>query len=266
MKSKFLVAFLCITSYAKASDSLVLQIEVATSFFTTDHLENIYYITVENEIVKYEWQTKETFTFSNKQLGKPSYIDVSNPLKVLVLYPDFNTIAWLDNTLSSIQLLKLNQLPDDKDYLVTTVCAGQQDNVFWIFDQLSNKLISLDERGNTLFASEAFTDMFFNPYIPQQLLFENNTVYVKCTSNEILLFDVFANYVSAMDIESEGFLQITEKNFLYVKSGMLFITQGSLYNTTYYKLPAEDVLQAQISGDKLFLRTGKYVSVYTTHY
>jgi hypothetical protein len=244
----------------------VLQIHVTASFFTTDHLQDIYYINAENEVVKYEWQTKETFTYSNKQLGKPTYIDASNPLKVIVLYPDFNTIAWLDNTMSVIQTLKLNQLPDNKNYLATTLCSGQQDNVFWIFDQISNKLICLDERGNTLLASETFTDMFYTSYIPQQLLFENNTVYVNCISNEILLFDVFANYASAIDIESEGFLQITEKNFLYLKSEMLYVTQGSLYNTSYYKLPEESVLQVQANGEKLFLRTGKSIFVYAAQY
>ncbi|MBC8045930.1 MAG: hypothetical protein H7Y00_03995, partial [Fimbriimonadaceae bacterium] len=222
MKNKLFIVFLFITSLAKASDSLVLQLDVTASFFTTDHLQSIYYINDKDEIVKYESKTLEHFTYSNKQLGKPTYIDAGNPLKIIALYPDFNTVVWLDNTLSAIQILKLNQLPDQKNYLATTICRGQEDNTFWIFDISSNRLIQLDDRGSTLLQSEVFTDMFPYELIPKQLLFANETLYVNCESNEILLFDVFGNYVSAMDIESEGYLQIIDKKFIFLKSQMLY--------------------------------------------
>jgi hypothetical protein len=263
LKNKLTIIFLFITFAATAADSLVLKIDATASFFTTDHLQNIYYINEKYEIIKYEYDTKQQRTFSNKQLGKPTYIDVTNPLKILVLYPDLNTIVWLDNTMSAMQVLKLNQLPEGKNYLAGVMCKGADDNTFWIFDKLSNKLIQIDERGNTMMQSEVFTDMLPGTYIPKQLLFANETIYVNCVSNEILLFDVFANYVSAMDIESEGLLQIVDKKFIFLKSQMLYMTEGSLYWEAYHTLPRSGVLQVQVQGDKMFILTEKDISVYT---
>lgn len=264
MKNKFLFILLFTVSFAHAADSLVLQIPVSASFFTTDHLQNIYYVNAENEVVKYDWQTKKSISYSNKLLGKPTYIDASNPLKILVLYPDFNTVCWLSNTMSAIQALKLNQLPGNKNYLATALCAGQQDNMFWIFDALSNKLLCIDEQGNTLYASETFTDMFTNAYQPLQLLFQNNTLYVNCSGNEILVFDVFANYVSTIQVESEGYVQIIDKNIIFLKSQMLHITNTSLHTAKNFTLPLSNILQLQVEADKLYVRTQNNIQIFST--
>lgn len=266
MKLNILIAFFLITSFAKAADSLLLQIPVQASFFTTDNLQNIYFVNEKDEIVKYEWQTQETFTYSNKQLGKPVYIDAKNPMKVVVLYADLNTAVWLDNTLSAIQTVNFNTLPDKRNYLAKAICKSDEDNAIWIFDALSNKIIKLDERGNTLILSEAFTDMFSAEYIPQQLFYDEQTLYVNCTDDQILLFDAFANFERILDIESAGIIQYINKKFIYLKTGMLHITEGNLYNTNRFVLPGEEALQAELENDKLYIRTGSGISVYSSAY
>lgn len=249
-------------SFLHAADSLVQKITVRSSFITTDNLQNLYFINEQNDLVLYHVLTKDSIFFSNKQLGTPTYIDATNPLKIMVLYPDFNTIVWLDNTLSQIQSLKLSQLPDGKNYLATALCKGQEENTFWIFDALSYKLIELDERGITLKRSEAFTDIFYSPYTPTQLIFSDQKLYVNTSAKEILVFDVFANYEKTLSFHPEGFIQILQKKFYYINTELFYATDEIALQSKFSPLPVYDALQAELSKDFLFLRTENYLFIF----
>ena len=81
---------------------LFFVIKVSALFFTTDNLQNIYAVTDDFKVVKYDSSGQLLHTYSNKSLGQPTSLDVSNPMKLMLYYKDFSTIVWLDNTLSEI--------------------------------------------------------------------------------------------------------------------------------------------------------------------
>src|SRR5688572_3667151 len=83
-------------------------------FFEADNFGNIY--TVKNEeLCKYLPNGKRHARYSNLRYGNITSLDVSNPLKILLYYRDFQQIIFLDNQLSvnsnpvSLELLGLEQ-------------------------------------------------------------------------------------------------------------------------------------------------------------
>lgn len=83
LKSNCFILFLCISFSVSATDSLLYSVDLTSSYFTTDHLQNLYYINGKNEVIKYEFNSGIEYTFSDKRLGKPTYIDASNPMQYL---------------------------------------------------------------------------------------------------------------------------------------------------------------------------------------
>ncbi|MEO7047207.1 MAG: hypothetical protein ABI091_18025, partial [Ferruginibacter sp.] len=66
------------------------------SFMDVDVLDNIYLITVDNQLVKINSNGDSVASFNDvKKYGNPTFIDVSNPLKILVYYQNFSTVVVL---------------------------------------------------------------------------------------------------------------------------------------------------------------------------
>lgn len=249
-----------------AADSLLYSVDVSATFFTSDHLQNLYYINTKNEVIKYEFSTGIEYTYSDKRLGKPTYIDASNPMKVLVFFPDFYTVAILDNTCSAISILNLSLTTDRNSYLPFVVCSEGQDNFIWMYDQLSRKLVKMDERGNKILESEPFDALFAEQVLPSQLLFYNQTLYLVDKNFRILMFDLYATFYNEIRTQTTGYIQVVNNTFAFLQDNKLQIIDNTLLSRKNYDLPLPDVLQVRIHPNTLFVRTATQIAVYTSTY
>ncbi|MDA3780091.1 MAG: hypothetical protein PF487_07745, partial [Bacteroidales bacterium] len=93
--------FTCLTSSLYGVGDLITKIEFSGDFFKIDNLNNIYLIDGA-DIDKQNFISGEKFHYNNEFLGEVSFLDVSNPFRILVYYKDFNQFIILDNTLSPI--------------------------------------------------------------------------------------------------------------------------------------------------------------------
>ena len=86
-----------ICSAQKITNQLLLNNKVDD--ITVDRDGYIYEVVYDN-LFKKNINGELKYSYSNKQLGKIGQLDVSNPLRPLILYKDLGVISILDNTLS----------------------------------------------------------------------------------------------------------------------------------------------------------------------
>ncbi len=254
MKNNLLIYFLISAIAVQASDSLIASLDVKTSYFTTDHLSNLYFINDKSEIIKYNVETADLLSYSNKQLGTPTYIDAANPFKILAFYPDFNSLVLLDNKLAELTILRLNITVDENNYLPSAICRERESDFIWIYDQLSRKLIKLDERGNKIVESEAFDQMFSDTISPRQIVCAKQNFFLLDQSGRILIFDAFANFHTALNYDIQSNMQITDDSYIFVSNDSASVISRDLYSGDKYRLPFHNVLQINIQNNLLFLR------------
>lgn len=262
MKNKLLILLLSISLHTHAEDSLILKLNVTSSYFTTDNLFNIYYINDNQEIIQYNYVDSTLRSYSNKQFGNPILIDASNALKILVFYSDYNTVVLLDNKLAELSVIKLSNNFNKNNYQPTAICKESESDFIWMYDDLSRKLIKLDESGNSAAESEAF-DQLFDFSIQEPKLFSvNNTLYLYSSIQGLLVFDNYANYMYTISEIPKTPDQINEKFFLCTLENdfLLYIFQTQI--ELLYPLPEINSLQTNLVGDKLFLRTAESISAY----
>ena len=101
-----------ICSAQKINNQLVLKNKADD--ITVDRYGYIYEVVYDN-LFKKNINGELQYSYSNKQLGKIGQLDVSNPLRPLVLYKDLGVISILDNTLS----LQENNI-DLNNFLIST--------------------------------------------------------------------------------------------------------------------------------------------------
>src|ERR1051325_1693811 len=99
---------------------LIKSIAINASILGTDKLGNCYVVKEKNELLKLNPQGDSLYSYTNTSLGRISFVGTSNPLKILVYYPDYSTIITLDNTLSQTGRINLLELGSN---MVSAACV-----------------------------------------------------------------------------------------------------------------------------------------------
>src|SRR4026208_887268 len=89
---------------------LLTSLNVDATFLTSDYLQNAYVITSQNSLVKIDSVGNILFTYNQNRFGQLEFADATNPLKLVLSYPDYQTVVMLDNTLSEVGTISLKQL------------------------------------------------------------------------------------------------------------------------------------------------------------
>lgn len=141
--SLFIALFYCL-QYTNAQDidaKLIAQLPLENyTFYSIDHLGNNYWIS-NNEIFL---QNKSTKSYKKPFLGSLSFVDIRNPLQLLLHYKDSNHIVLLDNQLDEIHTFSLqSQFPE----INAEIVASANKNNLWIYDKISKqiKLLNLSK-------------------------------------------------------------------------------------------------------------------------
>ena len=191
--------------------NLIKTINVNAQLITTDKLGNLY-IVANQEIFKYDANGTLLQKNSIKSLGNLAMLDVSNPMKIMAFFKDYNKIVFLDNMLaisgSSIDLASIG-------FDQATLASSSHDNGIWIYNSLNFELVRLEPALNNSHQSGNIAQLTGNAIKPTSLFETNNRVYLCDTTIGVLIFDVFGTYIKTIPIKSIQQQQV-EHNIKYV--------------------------------------------------
>ncbi len=229
MDKRAFVVFLFLYPYLLIGQSNwteIFKIEGSSDFIATDVLENIYRVD-QTELYKYDSQGKFQFRYSDKQLGVISSIDVTYPLRPLVLYADLNYVILLDNTLSNnrgnINLVK------HEIGLAQAACSSVQ-NHFWFYDAMQFALIRTNENFNQVSTSGNLSQILGIDLNPNFMVEFANRVYLNNPETGILVFDIFGTYIKTIPLKGLEQFQVFEDEIVYFENQRLY-----QYNTKLFQ-------------------------------
>lgn len=176
--------------------------------FQVDNLGNLYVLTADNQLKKYSPSGDSLAVFNDvRRYGKIAYIDVSNPLKLLIFYQEFGTIVMLDRFLSMISSLDLRQLGF---YQVT--CIGlAYDNNIWVYDALSGQLNKVSSDGTMISQTNdirQFTDSVPDPVVLKD---QGGLVYLFDPQKGAFIFDHYGGYKKMISLVNWRHFSVIDK-------------------------------------------------------
>ena len=165
------------------------------SDFTVDNLGNLYFVYQNGQLKKLRPNGDSLAVFNNvRKFGKLNAVDVSNPLKVLLHFKDFNTIVILDRLLNERSVLDLR-----KHNLLQVKAIGQSyDNNIWIFDELEVKLKKIGDDGRVIDQSNDFRQIFDSTPSPSVIIDQDKLVYLYDDQKGIYTFDYYGGFKSRL--------------------------------------------------------------------
>ena len=190
MKHSLTILLISLCSAIQAADTLLTRIAEPHTYFTTDVYNNVYCINADNEVVRWNMSGTQKVTFSNQRFGKPSLVDAGNPLKTIVYYTDLQTLVILDKMLADIAVLRFSNL-NGIAYRPLLVCRASGGDHIWLFDDLTQRLVRLDEAGNRIAQSEPWYQLFDTGEVPVWMKSLQDQVYIYTSAGILYQFDAF---------------------------------------------------------------------------
>lgn len=163
-----------------------------------DNLDNLYIISSSGKIKKFTPSGDSVIYDQVKSYGKLFSLDVSNPLKILLLYKDYAKLIILDRFLAPVAVLDLKRY----SILQPSAIGLSYDNNIWVFDEYDNKLKKIDEQGNHLLETPDFRSIFNVQIDPQKIISDHKLVYLADTANGVFIFDNYGSFKKKIDVKS----------------------------------------------------------------
>ena len=187
----------------------------ADKFIGVDDFDNTFYI--QNNIL-YKNTSQGTYTYANTQLGEISSVDITNPLKILVFFRDFNTVLLLDNRLNELtKPINFTTESFSKNIAFASMSSG---NNLWLYSFDDNILQLWNHQTRKInFTSQPLT--FFNGFEPIKQL----STYESCRligKSLMLKFNEYGTFIESYDINNstialfkEGYIILNENTLIY---------------------------------------------------
>jgi hypothetical protein len=238
---------------------LIKTIELKAQSICTDKLGNVYAVANE-EVFKFDAQGNLLQKNSLKSYGSLFSLDVSNPMKILAFYKDYNKVLFLDNMLApTASSIDLSSIGFDQ---VTLTCSSH-DNGMWVFNSLNFELVRMEPTLKISHQSGNIAQLTGSAIKPTSLFESNNKVYLCDTLFGVLVFDVFGTYIKTIPIKSIVDLQL-ENNVLYFIDKKGFGNFNlELLQQNELTLPQKDIKQIRLQKNRVFMRSNDKITIYS---
>jgi hypothetical protein len=223
-----LILFFSLGSLAQENSEFRVKRSVPGDFsgFTADNLGNIYAITHNNQLKKYNPKSDSMGVFNDvRKYGKLTYIDAANPLKTLLFYKDFRTIVVLDRLLNIVNTIDLRK----QNIIQVRAVAQSYDNNVWVFDEQESKLRKIGEDGRIISETADLRIVLDEAPVPVSIFDQNGFVYMYDPMKGMYVFDYYGALKNKLSLLNWTDVQVIGNNILGRKDGKLLqYTTGTL--------------------------------------
>ena len=248
-KSIFFLIFTIVSCFCAPTFAQTKSIRIDTTAISiyADNFDNIYLLTPKEEILKYTPDGKLKWRYSNNRFGKIQNIDVSDPLRIVLFYGDFQQVVVLNNNLSEISSYSFAS----NSNLLIAALASSNNNGFWAFDRTNNCLIKLSSNFTEAMRSANLSQIFEKPIVPKKLVASDQFVYLQQIDNQILQFDQFGAFIKPLAIDSLSDFNITTNKIAYLFKSELIQYDPITFEISKQKLLLEAPIKQVTVGNKI---------------
>lgn len=227
-----------------------------------DILDNVYLLTNGYQLKKLNANGDSIAVFNDvKRFGNPSYIDVSNPFKVLVYYKNFSTAVILDRLLSQRNTINFRK----QDIFMVKAVTTSYDNNVWLFDEQDFKLKKINDDGTVLQESSDMRVLVDSVPAVEKLIESENFVYLYDPAKGFFVFDYYGALKNNLPFKGWGSVSASKKILYGFQDKNLYSYDTQTLDLKKYPL-SESFSKAEgirAMNGKVYILTKDGVIVYT---
>lgn len=226
---------------------------------STDNLGNAYII-IGNQLLQFNSSGKPKANYSENSLGELRSIDVSNPLKLVLFYPDFGRLILLNAQLAVQANIHLREANIQQ----AMIACGSEYGGFWLFDRQDFQLKKLDMNLQINHQSGDMLSLTGVNVNPKFMMEHNGFVYMNDPDNGIFVFDRYGTYFKTIPLKVKAPFQIIENELLYLSNDSLKAFHlKTLVDREILLPPVNGIKCARIENQELYLLTNDSLTFYS---
>ncbi len=249
------IGVLIVAAGFSQTDSVVKFSKTITgdfTYFNVDNLDNIYLLNNNNQLKKLNSNGDSIGIFNDvRKYGKLYYIDVTNPLKLLLYYQNFSTVVVLDRFLMIRNVINLRK----QNIFNVKAIATSYDNNIWVFDEGDAKLKKIGENGDLLSETVDCRVLFDTIPSPTQIIDEGGFVNMYDPAKGFFIFDIYGALKSKLPFTGWKNVESINKTLYGFSDSVLYEYQPGTLNLKEYKLPAafKNATQIKAANNKIYM-------------
>jgi hypothetical protein len=242
--------------------SLTKRIQGDIVDFAVDNLGYIYLVNSDNQVKKLSPNGDSMAVYNDvRHFGKIYFLDVTNPLKILLYQRDFLTIVELDRLLNILNTIDLRNL----GIFQAKAIGLAYDNNTWIYDEVDAKLKKVADDGTLVDQTTDIRQFVDRVPDPSSITDQNGLVYLYDSAHGVYIFDHYGAFQKQIQLTGWQDFRVLDKilfgrdrqNFLKYQSGNPDI-QKQIIPTTY--LPAIKIF---ITPNSIYVLKQNALEVYS---
>lgn len=239
---------------------LKTRLENFTGRFTSDPLGNVYRWSG-GDLYRYNPDGQQTASFSSRDYGDITYVDASNPMKILVVYESFSKALLLDAKLSANVTIELNQ---PGGALIRWICLSREEG-YWIFDPVVQAVRKLNDQLQTTIEGTPLSSVSTSGVQIQGIFDTGRWLILDAGIQGIVILDRFGTWFKTIPVTAPMGLQVRGPNEVMYKEGNAVIIYDIQKGTgTGFALPKNDAHDAvRVDGGRIFLLKSSLLEIYS---
>ncbi|MCW3127990.1 MAG: hypothetical protein JWO03_3648 [Bacteroidetes bacterium] len=237
---------------------LLSSAPIKANSISVDNFGNFYAVSG-NRITKFDKTGAQLQIYEEVKYGKIGSIDISNPMKIVVYYPDFMQAVLLDKFLAYFTTYNFFDL----GYQNVTAVGSSSDGYLWFYDNLSYTLKKVDEAGKTQLQSQPVNQLINTVITPTFIMEKGGQVYVNDPAVGVLVFDNFGAYYKTIPIKGLDRFQIFQEQVVYFEDGKLKSYNPATFDAKMISLPDTiGIKQAVIEKERIGILRADRIDFY----
>ena len=217
--SMLVAAVLSLPVAGLQAQETIMTIEEDARQISLDPFSNLYLLTGNKELRKYDRSGKLEATYSDLELSDLSLISSDHPFKSLIYYPEYDLIRVFGNKLQVLAELNLTLFGIGE---ITCVAPSTGYQSFWIFDATGQKLMRINQQYDIVDQGSDLIPIIGETIFPTIIKEREGWVYVYDPDKGIFIFDNFGAFSKKLPI-------VGAESFSVFKDRLFFISKGRLF-------------------------------------
>lgn len=257
LRAVFLVLMLPLVTLAQEL-KLIKTIDGQFNYMTSDHIGRLY-LAKGQELFLYFSDGSLKYQFSDLSRGNIDQLDTRNPMKLLLFYPGYSQILFLDNTLSQSQpSVNLNTLQLELAQLACT----SYDNGFWVYDPVSFRLVRFDQALSITNEVSNINQLVGADINPNQMVEDDSWLYLNDPEHGLFVFDQFGTYSKLIAIKGAERIQVRPNGIFFEFEDRLIKYDPLSFEQSQIELPVKQFRSLSIEKNRLYILEKNAVLIY----
>lgn len=223
----------------------------ADLFIGFDLYNNLYYV---KDMTFYKKGDRGEYVFNNFELGEIASVDIINPLNIVVVFKDTNTVVLLDNRLAEIERFSFNNLPG---FINIAAARNAGNNRLWLFNSTTQQIELYNYRTKERI-------IISQPISGDLMSFTSNFNYCYLTTETVLrIYNTYGGIVQTIPINGVTKSSQHNESLIITDSRNLFYLRQGASEFKKIKTPTIPISNLQLTQDFLYIYHDNLVHTFT---